>query len=507
AQLFQHVTSRDGELPGTKGVNNGNCLFVRLADVGVQVFKHKSLGLFFWTPNAMNATSCSGVLPQMKLSHSDHKLSMSCSSSRSLGFDSCHSSKRLRLPKQLTVSCSTPSDKGDMFGVSHSCKKSPVGETLCPAGVYTYAGTVESHSHTAEEKVGVLLLNLGGPETLQDVQPFLFNLFADPDIIRLPRLFQFLQQPLAKLISVLRAPKSKEGYAAIGGGSPLRKITDEQANELKKALKSKDLPVNVYVGMRYWYPFTEEAVQQIKKDRITRLVVLPLYPQFLSLQPDQAFVCSRIFSGYIKSMADLISKQLEIFSEPAQVMIFFSAHGVPESYVKDAGDPYKDQMEECIFLIMEELKSRGINNEHTLAYQSRVGPVQWLKPYTDEVLVELGQKGVKSLLAVPVSFVSEHIETLEEIDMEYKELALESGIENWGRVPALGCTPSFIMDLADAVIEAAPLAKPMSTPRTTSEDVDHDPARYAIKLFFGSFLAFILFFSPKMIMAFRNHLI
>ncbi|TQD77454.1 hypothetical protein C1H46_036991 [Malus baccata] len=207
--------------------------------------------------------------------------------------------------------------------------------------------------------------------------------------------------------------------------------------------------------------------------------------------------------GYIKSMADLISKELESFSEPAEAMIFFSAHGVPLSYVEDAGDPYKDQMEECIFLIMKELKSRGINNEHTLAYQSRVGPVQWLKPYTDEVLVELGQKGVKSLLAVPVSFVSEHIETLEEIDMEYRELALESGIENWGRVPALGCTPSFITDLADAVIEAVPLATAMSTPQTTSEVADHDPVRYAIKMFFGSFLAFILFFSP-MIMAFRN---
>ncbi|TQD99877.1 hypothetical protein C1H46_014490 [Malus baccata] len=115
-------------------------------------------------------------------------------------------------------------------------------------------------AHMGLESVGVLLLNLGGPETLNDVQPFLFNLFVDPDIIRLPRLFGFLQQPLAKLISVLRAPKSKEGYAAIGGGSPLRKITDEQANELKKTLESKNLPVNVDVGMRYWYPFTEEAV-------------------------------------------------------------------------------------------------------------------------------------------------------------------------------------------------------------------------------------------------------
>ncbi|KAB2628004.1 ferrochelatase-2 [Pyrus ussuriensis x Pyrus communis] len=473
----------------------------------------------------MDAATCSRVLPQINLSHSDRRLSAGRS-----GSASCRSSEGLKISKQLTVSCSVASDKGnDMFGLSHYSKKNPAGEVLCPAGVCTYGGTaVESHSHAEEEKVGVLLLNLGGPETLNDVQPFLFNLFADPDIIRLPRLFRFLQQPLAKLISVLRAPKSKEGYAAIGGGSPLRKITDEQANELKKTLESKDLPVNVYVGMRYWYPFTEEAVQQIKKDRITRLVVLPLYPQFsISTTGSSVSVLQDIFrkdaylsrmpvsiinswyqrEGYLKSMADLISKELESFSEPAEVMIFFSAHGVPLSYVEDAGDPYKDQMEECIFLIMKELKSRGINNEHTLAYQSRVGPVQWLKPYTDEVLVELGQKGVKSLLAVPVSFVSEHIETLEEIDMEYRELALESGIENWGRVPALGCTPSFITDLADAVIEALPLATAMSTPQTTSEVVDHDPLRYVIKIFFGSFLAFVLFFSPKMIMAFRNHLI
>ncbi|XP_050159239.1 ferrochelatase-2, chloroplastic-like [Malus sylvestris] len=473
----------------------------------------------------MDSATCSRVLPQINLSHSDRRVSAGRSGSASF-----RSSRGLKISKQLTVSCSAASDKGnDMFGLSHYSKKNPVEEVLCPAGVCTYGGTgVESHSHVGEEKVGVLLLNLGGPETLNDVQPFLFNLFADPDIIRLPRLFRFLQQPLAKLISVLRAPKSKEGYAAIGGGSPLRKITDEQANELKKTLESKDLPVNVYVGMRYWYPFTEEAVQQIKKDRITRLVVLPLYPQFsISTTGSSVSVLRDIFrkdaylsrmpvsiinswyqrEGYLKSMADLISKELESFSEPAEVMIFFSAHGVPLSYVEDAGDPYKDQMEECIFLIMKELKSRGINNEHTLAYQSRVGPVQWLKPYTDEVLVELGQKGVKSLLAVPVSFVSEHIETLEEIDMEYRELALESGIENWGRVPALGCTPSFITDLADAVIEALPLATAMSTPQTTSEVVDHDPLRYAIKIFFGSFLAFVLFFSPKMIMAFRNHLI
>ncbi|XP_006580371.1 ferrochelatase-2, chloroplastic-like isoform X2 [Glycine soja] len=269
--------------------------------------------------------------------------------------------------------------------------------------------TVQDFSDTpliGDDKIGVLLLNLGGPETLEDVQPFLFNLFADPDIIRLPRLFSFLQKPLAQFVSVLRAPKSKEGYASIGGGSPLRRITDAQAEELRKSLWSKNVPAKVYVGMRYWHPFTEEAIEQ--------------------------------------------------------VMIFFSAHGVPLAYVEEAGDPYKAEMEECVDLIMEELEKRKITNAYTLAYQSRVGPVEWLKPYTDETIIELGEKGVKSLLAVPISFVSEHIETLEEIDVEYKELALNSGIEKWGRVPALGTEPTFISDLADAVIESLPYVGAMA---------------------------------------------
>ncbi|KAJ4790404.1 Ferrochelatase [Rhynchospora pubera] len=333
------------------------------------------------------------------------------------------------------------------------------------------------------EKVGVLLLNLGGPETLDDVQPFLFNLFADPDIIRLPRMFRFLQKPLAQFISVVRAPKSKEGYASIGGGSPLRQITDAQAEELRKALWEKNVPAKVYVGMRYWHPFTEEAIEQIKRDGITKLVVLPLYPQFsISTSGSSLRLLEGIFredeylvnmqhtvipswyqrEGYIKAMATLIENELSKFAFPQQVMIFFSAHGVPLAYVEEAGDPYKAEMEECVDLIMEELEKRGINNPCTLAYQSRVGPVEWLKPYTDETIIELGQKGVKNLLAVPISFVSEHIETLEEIDVEYKELALESGIQNWGRVPALGCEPTFISDLADAVIESLPYVGAMA---------------------------------------------
>lgn len=340
-----------------------------------------------------------------------------------------------------------------------------------------------SSSIVSDGKIGVLLLNLGGPETLDDVQPFLFNLFADPDIIRLPRLFRFLQKPLAQFISVARAPKSKEGYASIGGGSPLRQITDDQANELRKALYEKNVPAEVYVGMRYWHPFTEEAIEQIKKDGVNKLVVLPLYPQFsISTSGSSLRLLESIFredeylvnmqhtvipswyqrEGYIKAMADLIEKELIIFDSPEKVMIFFSAHGVPVAYVEEAGDPYKAEMEECVDLIMEELERRKINNPYTLAYQSRVGPVEWLKPYTDQTIIELGEKGVKSLLAVPISFVSEHIETLEEIDVEYKELALKSGIEKWGRVPALGCNPTFIRDLADAVVESLPYVGAMA---------------------------------------------
>ncbi|GMI81404.1 FUS3-complementing gene 1, ferrochelatase 1 [Hibiscus trionum] len=346
---------------------------------------------------------------------------------------------------------------------------------------------VEEKSHytlAADEKLGVLLLNTGGPETLNDVQPFLYNLFSDPDVIRLPRLFKFLQRPLAKLVSVFLALRTKERYAAIGGGSPLRRLTDEQADALRMALEDKNVHADVYVGMRYWYPFIEQAVQQIKRDGITKLVVLPLFPQFsISTTGSSIGVFRQIFEqdaylsrlpvsvilswyqrhGYIKSMADLIETELGKFGKPEEVMVLFSAHGVPISYVEDAGDPYKDQMEECIYLITQELKARGIGNDHTLAYQSRVGPLQWLKPYTTEVLVELGRKGVKSVLAVPISFVSEHIETLEEIDMGYKDLALGSGIENWGRVPALGCTSSFIRDLADAVVEALPFAKALES--------------------------------------------
>ncbi|MCT7956683.1 ferrochelatase [Laspinema palackyanum] len=319
-------------------------------------------------------------------------------------------------------------------------------------------------------RVGVLLLNLGGPEQIEDVRPFLYNLFADPEIIRLP--FPWMQKPLAWLISSLRHKKSQANYMEIGGGSPLRRITEEQAIALQQSLQDKGQEVQVYIGMRYWHPFTEEAIARIKRDGVEQLVILPLYPQFSISTSGSSFrLLEKIWSddpsvapqehtvipswyqrpGYLQAMAQLIARELDGFENPDQVHIFFSAHGVPVSYVEEAGDPYQQEIEECTRLIVQTLNRP---NRHTLAYQSRVGPVEWLKPYTEDAIAELAAEGVNDLLVVPISFVSEHIETLQEIDMEYREVAEEAGIENFHRVPALNTHPVFIEDLANLVVEA-----------------------------------------------------
>eukprot|EP00803_Ostreobium_quekettii_P008227 evm.model.scf_638.1 EVM.evm.TU.scf_638.1 scf_638:10323-14473(+) len=326
-------------------------------------------------------------------------------------------------------------------------------------------------------RLGVLLLNLGGPECLDDVRPFLYNLFADPDIIRLPAPLAFLQPAIAGLVSSVRAPQSIKGYSAIGGKSPLREITEEQARVLERAIQGKGQDCKVYVAMRYWHPYTEEAMESIKQDNVTTLVVLPLYPQFsISTSGSSLRLLQYLFEtdpflaglqhtvipswyqrpGYVNAMADLVEEEMLKFSSSEGVVIFFSAHGVPKSYVELAGDPYKEEVEECVGLIIGELQRRGVRKPHTLAYQSRVGPVEWLKPYTDESIRKLAKEGVKKLMVVPISFVSEHIETLEEIDVEYRELAESLGIKEWQRVPALNTNPAFIDDLADAVLEALP---------------------------------------------------
>jgi len=319
-------------------------------------------------------------------------------------------------------------------------------------------------------RVGVLLLNLGGPDRLEDVRPFLFNLFADPEIIRLP--FPWLQKPLAWWISTLRTKRSQENYQQIGGASPLRRITEAQAQALQARLAEKGQPTQMYIGMRYWHPFTEEAIARIKRDGIDRLVILPLYPQFSISTSGSSFrllqqmwledpkLSSIEYTvipswykqpGYLQAMAQLIAQELDRFPNPDAVHVFFSAHGVPKSYVEEAGDPYQQEIEECTALIMQTLNRP---NSYTLAYQSRVGPVEWLQPYTEDAIQELGQQGVQDMVVVPISFVSEHIETLQEIDMEYREVAESAGIHNFRRVPALNTHSQFIDGMADLTIEA-----------------------------------------------------
>ena len=319
-------------------------------------------------------------------------------------------------------------------------------------------------------RLGVLLLNLGGPDRLEDVGPFLYNLFSDPEIIRLP--FAWLQKPLAWLISSRRTQKSQENYKQIGGGSPLRRITEAQGEALREQLSALGQEASIYVGMRYWHPYTSEAIARIIQDKIERLVILPLYPQFSISTSGSSFrLLEQLWKedsrlqrieytvipswhkqpGYLQAMTELIVQELDQFPNPDEAHIFFSAHGVPKSYVEEAGDPYEQEIEECTHLIVETLNRP---NFYTLAYQSRVGPVEWLQPYTQDAIKELGSKNVKDLVVVPISFVSEHIETLQEIDIEYRELAEESGIHNFRRVPALNTNPVFINALAELVLDA-----------------------------------------------------
>ena len=320
-------------------------------------------------------------------------------------------------------------------------------------------------------RVGVLLMNLGGPERIKDVGPFLYNLFSDPEIIRLP--IPFFQKPLAWLISTLRTTKSQKAYKSIGGGSPLRRITEQQARELQSQLRQRGIEATSYVAMRYWHPFTESAVADIKADGIEQVVVLPLYPHFSISTSGSSFRelsrlrsgdstfqklsirCIRSWfdqSGYILAMAELIQEQILSCNSPETAHVCITAHGVPKSYVEEAGDPYKDEIENSSLLIIDQLdKLLGFTNPYTLSYQSRVGPEEWLKPYTENILEKLGRSGVREVVVVPISFVSEHIETLEEIDVEYRSIAEKNGITKFLRVPALNTYPIFIEGLADLV--------------------------------------------------------
>jgi protoporphyrin/coproporphyrin ferrochelatase len=325
---------------------------------------------------------------------------------------------------------------------------------------------------------GVILLNLGGPDSLQAVKPFLYNLFSDRDIIRLGPAP--MQKPLAWLISTLRSPKTEKMYSQIGGKSPILDITKAQAKALEEALNKGSNPpfskggpggitdhshsFNVYIGMRYWRPFTEEVVEQISRDGIKKVIGLSLYPQYSVTTSGSSISRFRKAVSrhnmevttvdswhnhplYIEALVDVIKKGLASFqpSTTNDVHVLFSAHSLPQKVI-DQGDPYVDQTVGTIREI-----ERLLPIKWHLSFQSRSGPVKWLAPSTDDKLEELARDGKKNVLIVPISFVSDHIETLYEIDILYKDLARKLNI-NMQRTESLNTHPKFIEALQNMVL-------------------------------------------------------
>jgi protoporphyrin/coproporphyrin ferrochelatase len=321
------------------------------------------------------------------------------------------------------------------------------------------------------EKIGVVLLNLGGPDSLEAVEPFLFNLFNDPEIINFPLSFLFRKQ-LAKLISSKRHPRIQEQYKQIGGKSPLLELTEVQANLLEQKLNENGLNARVYMAMRYWKPFTEDAIAAMEKDGIERVVLLPLYPQFsksttgssikewnrlIAEKPNLKNIPTEIvekyydFPPYLDAVIERINQGLERFPQEIrdEVHILFSAHGTPMKLVRE-GDPYSGQICETVTAV----KSRGgWKNPHVLCFQSKVGPQKWLTPSTPATIEELAAQGVKNMLAVPIAFVSDHLETLFEIGKEFRHLATEKGVRQFEVTEGLNDSDKFADALAQLVFQ------------------------------------------------------
>ena len=315
------------------------------------------------------------------------------------------------------------------------------------------------------KRVGVVLFQLGGPDTLSAVEPFLFNLFCDPDIIDFP-FSRIGRRPLAKLISATRAKKAAQHYAAIGGGSPIRRFTEQQAAALEAQLLREGIEARCVVAMRYWHPFTQEAIAQLQDAGVDQVVLLPMYPQYSSTTTGSSLnEWGRRWNGtvpsscvtafyrnptYIASIAERINEALAQFPRPQAVQLVFSAHSVPIAVI-DKGDPYQTQIEETVALVMEE---GAWLNPHCLCYQSKVGASRWLQPSLHATLRRLASEKRREVCIIPISFVSDHVETLGEIDHCAREEARQLGIERFAMMQGLNDSPRFIQALARAVIDA-----------------------------------------------------
>ncbi|HEV2177647.1 MAG TPA: ferrochelatase [Terriglobia bacterium] len=339
--------------------------------------------------------------------------------------------------------------------------------------------------------LGVVLFQLGGPDSLVSVEPFLFNLFSDPDIIDFP--FARLARPaLARLISSRRARHVQKHYAEIGGKSPIRELTEQQAAALEAELR-RSLDARVFVAMRYWRPLTEEAIRRAQGCR--ELILLPLYPQYSTTTTRSSLnewqrqyaklngarapvrIIHHFYDHplYIEAVVERINEGLQGFGDhaatsvvngrmpaptpdprpltpdpSADVHLVFSAHGVPMKAI-EAGDPYREHIEATVRLVCE---SGRWPNPHTLCYQSRVGPGRWLAPSLDTTLHKLASEGARRVLVVPIAFVTDHVETLHEIDIEARRLAHRLGIPEFATMSGLNDSPTFIRALADLVRKA-----------------------------------------------------
>ena len=316
------------------------------------------------------------------------------------------------------------------------------------------------------KRVGVVLFQLGGPDSLAAVEPFLYNLFSDPDIIDFP-FSRLGRRALARLISKTRAKKAAQHYAAIGG-SPIRRFTEQQAAALEARLMRDGVDARCVVAMRYWHPFTAEAIARLHDARqdaeVDQVVLLPLYPQYSGTTTGSSLnEWRRLWTGavptfcaapfyrnpiYIAAVVERIDEALARFPHPSTVPLVFSAHSVPVSVI-EKGDPYQRQIEETVDLVMEQ---GGWSNDRRLCYQSKVGASRWLEPSLRQTLRQVAAEKRGGVCIVPISFVSDHVETLGEIDHHARQEARLLGIERFEMTRGLNDSPTFIQALAASVL-------------------------------------------------------
>ncbi len=309
----------------------------------------------------------------------------------------------------------------------------------------------------------VILFNLGGPDKLESVEPFLFNLFNDPAIISIP---SFLRYPLAKFISKRRAPIAKNIYREIGNKSPILELTQDQAKSLENNLLEKG-DYKCFIVMRCWRPRASDVIKKVREYNPEEIILLPLYPQFSASTSGSSInewnkicekenykvktktiCCYPTENNFIESHILLIKKTLKIL-ENNNFKLIFSAHGLPENKIKN-GDPYQWQVEATVKEIMSKMKNENL--DYIISYQSRVGPLKWIGPSTEEMIIKYS-KEKRGIVIVPIAFVSEHSETLVELDIEYKKLAKKNGCNFYKRVPALGIEENFIKGLTELVLQ------------------------------------------------------